>query len=81
MGILCAVTVLPQLCKTAGMLVADLKLIARGVTTNEEVRGKWIDVRNPYDLGCKPNLKNFFCRANVPSILEAKVSPGIIPNK
>jgi len=77
-SLFCGILVIPQLYKTGVILFIDLYYITQGITTNENVRGRWLDTRNPYNLGCKTNLKNFFCRENVPSILEGKVAPGNI---
>ena len=53
--------------------------IVAGVTTNEEVRGKW-SYTNPYDNGCYENFKAFCCSSAGPSISELAGDDDVVSN-
>jgi len=75
MGVICSaaslLASLTAMSGAGGILLRNLSEIARGVTGNEDIRNKWKG-RNPYDMGCLKNYKNFLCKPIGPSILEIR---------
>ena len=49
-------------CCVAGLMGYHAKLACEGITTNEELRGKFgrFGSKNPYDNGCKKNCSDFW---------------------
>jgi len=63
-----------------GLLHYHCGLIARAETTNENIRNKYQNTRNPYDYGCWRNFNRIFCSPIAPSSIQDFVmgyNPGM----
>lgn len=49
-----------------GLTGFHIMLITQGLTTNEQVTGKFLDVRSPYNKGCLKNVLYSLCNSPVP---------------
>merc|ERR1712146_521565 len=56
----------------SGLLIYHLNLIAHAMTTNEQIRGKFKDIDNPYDRGCLINYYRVLFTPRPPSRLHLR---------
>lgn len=57
------------LCPLGNLVVYHLYLISTNATTNEEITMPY-NGQNPFDLGIKRNIKQFFCRPDEPTLVS-----------
>lgn len=57
-----------------GLTSYHVMLLVRGRTTNEQVTGKFVDVRNPYSQGCCKNIYFSLCSSLPPKYYTEKTS-------
>ena len=52
------------------MVISILLDVVDGVTTNERIRKRWQNEKNPFDLGWESNCNQFFYQKIEPNIME-----------